>query len=369
MRFRTLVYFFVWISYFPFVSAQQDSLKYTFKDNLFISGQIGKGFLIAHRSSLAPLVKSYTTSFLLEIGKSTFGKKSWEQLYNYPTLGIGFYHGSLGNDDIFGHTNGLYGFIEAPYLPEKTLSFTYKFGFGLAYLDKKFDLENNTYNIAIGSHVNYLIHFSFDLKINLLQNKLFIKTGLGFKHMSNGKTQTPNLGLNIVDWHINAGYYLGERKSHIKSSIPTRNKQTFIAIIAGGLKEFTSPNLGKYFAGNTTLEYEYAVKNKISWGAGADIFYDGVVYEELSLKEDPKAATGSLRAGLHASYIIYYHKIGFIIQMGGYIAPYYKDDGYIYHRVGLRAKITEHLLANFTMKTHWGRADIVEFGLGYFISK
>jgi len=369
MKLRFLALLFLIAFYFQFAFGQHDSARYRFKDNLYFSAQLGSGFLIAHRSSLAPLVNSYTQSLFVEIAKSSFGKKAWQQLYNYPSLGIGYYHGSLGNNDIFGHSNGIYGFIEAPYFPEKKVSFTYKFGFGLAYLSKKFDLYDNIYNVAIGSHINYLIVFSFDFKFNLLHNKLFIKTGLGFKHMSNGKTQTPNLGLNIADWHLTAGYYIGERNSHITKSIERRNKQTFMLIVAGGLKEFTTPNLGKYFAGNTTFEYEHAFKTKISFGTGLDIFYDGVVHKELNQKEDNNAFAHAIRYGLHGTYVIYYHKVGFVIQMGTYIAPNYKDDGYIYHRVGFRAKITEHLLANLTMKTHWGRADIVEFGLGYYVSK
>ena len=349
--------------------SQKDSLKYSFSDNLYVSGQYGGGFLIAHRSSLEPLVNTYTHSFLLEIGKTSYGKKSWEQLYNYPTLGLGYYHGNLGNDDIFGTTNALYGFIEAPYFPEKKVAFGYKFGFGLAYLSEKFDIDKNIYNVAIGSHINFFIHFSFDGKLNLLQDRLFIKTGLGFSHMSNGKTQTPNLGLNILDWHLSMGYYLGQRIPHYSSNFPKPSKHLFMFIVAGGFKEFTEANLGKYFAGNTTIEYEYSVGNKINWGLGSDIFYDGVVHEELIQKNDTKASQHATRVGLHASYTIYYHKVGFIIQMGSYIAPYYTDDGYIYHRVGFRVKISKNLLANLTMKTHWGRADIVEFGLGYYFTK
>lgn len=305
----------------------------------------------------------------MEIAKTTYGKKSWEQLYNFPSLGMGYFHGNLGNDEVFGIADALYGFIEAPYAPEKKVSFGYKFGFGLAHLSKKADLYQNIYNLAIGSHFNAFIHFSFDLKLNLMQNRLFVKTGLGFKHMSNGKIQTPNLGLNIFDWHLTTGYYFGRRIPQIYKPLPIRNKHTFMAILAGGVKEFTEPNLGKYFAGNTTLEYEYAIQNKISVGLGTDLFYDGVVDKELSQNDDPKATVHALRAGIHASYIIYYHKIGFIVQMGSYIAPYYEGNGYIYHRVGFRAKITEHILANLTMKTHWAKADIVEFGLGYYFSK
>lgn len=369
MRYNYFLYLLLLMLSFRPAWAQQDSTKRSFTDNLYFSAQYSSGFLVAHRGSLESLVNTYTSSFQIEVGKTTYGKKAWEQLYHYPNLGIGYYQGNLGNNEVFGNTKALYGFIEAPYFPEKKVSFGYKFGFGLAYLSKSFDIDENIYNIAIGSHVNFLIHFAFDIKLNLLEDKLFIKTGLGFKHMSNGKIQAPNLGLNIVDWHLTAGYYIGKRVQHISKALPIRDKHTFMGIIAGGPKEFTNPDLGKYFGGNATIEYEYSIQRKVSVGLGADIFYDGVIREEMLQKEDPKAGMHAVRAGIHATYVIYYHKIGFIVQMGSYIEPYSKDDGYLYHRVGFRAKITDHLLANVTMKTHWARASIVEVGLGYYFSK
>ncbi len=349
--------------------AQKDSSKVKFSDNLFISSQYSRGILLAHRESLSSLIKDYTTSVLIEVGKSTYGKKPWQELYRYPSLGIGYFYSTLGNDDVFGKMNALYGFIDAPYFQQGVFNFDFTFGFGLAYLNKKYDLEDNIYNIAIGSHINYFVRFSFDFKANLLDQKLYIKTGLGLNHSSNGKIQTPNLGLNLADWHLSAGYYFGRQNTRIKQAFPKREKHTFMFIAAGGLKEFTEPNHGKYFAGNTTFEYLYSVMKKSSWGAGADYFYDGVVNERLIQSRDSNPFLHAGRLGIHATYSINYGKIGFIVQLGTYIAPYYKDDGYLYHRIGFRAKLTKHLLANVSMKTHWARADIVEFGLGYYFTK
>jgi len=357
------------LSLFSKVQAQNDSLKHKFSDNLFISAQYGGGILLAHRASLASLVNEYPYNFSIEIGKSTWGDKSWQQIYKYPSLGIGYLHTSLGNETIFGHADAVYAFMDSPYFRKGQFSFNFKFGLGLAYVSNKFNLEENIYNIAIGSNFNYLVHFNFDFKYNLLDDKLFLKTGLGFNHMSNGKMQTPNLGLNLLDWHLSAGYYLGQRKNRITKKIQKRDKHIFMAIVSGGVKEFTEPNLGKYFAGNITLEYEHPVGNKIAFGAGTDYFYDGVIHQKLIDLDDTKASLHAGRLGVHASYSINYSKISFIVQLGVYINPYYKDDGLIYDRIGFRYKITNHIVLNTTMKTHWGRADIIEFGMGYYFSK
>jgi hypothetical protein len=350
-------------------STQKDSIDYKFIDNLQISTQIGKGLLIAHRSSINSIVNDYPQHLSLEVSKTTFGRKSWHRLYNFPSLGLGYYRGTLGSDRILGNLNALYGFIEAPYYNERNITILYKFGFGSAYISKKYDIDKNIYNSAIGSHINVFVLLSFDAKINLYQRRLFLKTGLGITHASNGKTQTPNLGLNMLDWHFSLSYYLGKRENPLKTNLPKRKKHTFVVIGAGGFKEFTEPNLGKYFAGNTTLEYEYSVMNKSSWGVGIDGFYDGTIKRELELDNDPKPTQHALRLGMHLGFVYNYGKVGFVVQTGSYIAPYYKDEFMFYSRFGLRAKLNKHILANLTLKTHYARADIIEFGLGYYFQK
>lgn len=352
--------------------AQKQDQTHHFSDNIFISGQYDKGFLLAHRGALNTLANAYTQSINLEIGTSTFGKQEWHKDYNYPSLGIGYFRGNLGNQEVFGMANALYGFYDSPFFKEQTFALNFKFAFGLAYLSKKFDINENIYNVAIGSNFNYYVQLSLDLKLNLLQHRLFVKTGPSLSHMSNGKTQTPNLGLNLVGWHISSGYYIGSRNKNIKkANIQNKNRQKniFIIVASGGFKEGLEPNLEKYFAGNLTFDYEYAFFKKCHFGLGLDYFYDGVIKQDLIQLKDNEADLHANRMGIHAAYSIHYNKISFIVQMGSYIAPFYTEYGLLYHRVGFRAKLTKHLLANLSMKTFWGKAEIVEFGFGYYFMK
>ncbi|GEM_PF-264510 len=333
------------------------------------SVQAASGFLMAHSGSLQPIVKSYTHSLMLEAGYKTSGQNAWHQFYHYPTLGFGYYYSTLGNDEVLGRAQAIYGYIDAPYYDEKAITLSYKFGFGLSYLSKRYDIQTNIYNPAIGSHINVYAHFGFDARFRFLKNRLIVNTGPGFSHMSNGKIQTPNLGLNIIDWHLGIRYALGTPNLTKSDTLPQRPRHKFIGIWSGGAKEFTEPNHGKYFASTTTLDYEYAVGHKISWGLGFDYFYDGVAHQELIEKSDNNPFWNSNRYGIHAAYSIYYGRVSYIIQLGSYIAPQYTDYGFVFTRIGLRAQISKHLLFNVSMKTHWARADIVEFGLGYYIEK
>ena len=335
-------------------------------DDFFIDIQYGAGITTAHRPSLTSLIKEYPYILNFEIGRAMNGNKAWHQLFNYPYLGVGYAHFTLGNNEVFGNANTVYGFIDVPYFPEKKLSFDYKIGFGLSYLSECFNVKNNIYNFAIGSHLNVYFNLAFDLKYHLLKNRWTIGTGIGFIHSSNGKIQSPNLGLNVLDFHLSSRYFFGKRRPKTSKEYSYSNKHTFMIIGAGGAKEYSAPNKGKFFAGNFTTEYEYRNSNKISWGIGSDVFYDGVLQDEYKWENDKVPFLHANRAGLHLTYAFHYHKVDFIIQMGSYLFPYNTDDGYFYHRVGFRVPISKHILANLTMKTHWARADIVEFGLGYY---
>jgi hypothetical protein len=57
--------------------------------------------------------------------------------------------------------------------------------------------------------------------------------------------------------------------------------------------------------------------------------------------------------------------LSFLFQAGVYPYTRYKDDGIIYSRLGLRYLFGKHILANITLKTHFAKADNIEFGLGY----
>ena len=57
------------------------------------------------------------------------------------------------------------------------------------------------------------------------------------------------------------------------------------------------------------------------------------------------------------------------MQTGVYFFTKAKDDGLIYSRVGLRAKVYKNLTASLTLKTHFFKADVIEWGVGYCFEK
>jgi hypothetical protein len=72
-----------------------------------------------------------------------------------------------------------------------------------------------------------------------------------------------------------------------------------------------------------------------------------------------------MRAGLHTSYSQRYRRIEGLVQMGGYVYTKYRGFSNIYHRVSLQYILSDRFAARVGIKSHWGKADLLEYGIAY----
>jgi hypothetical protein len=54
-----------------------------------------------------------------------------------------------------------------------------------------------------------------------------------------------------------------------------------------------------------------------------------------------------------------------VLGMGAYVKDRYQPDGPLYHRIGMRYQFSNGITANLVLKSHWAKADYVEWGIGY----
>jgi hypothetical protein len=73
----------------------------------------------------------------------------------------------------------------------------------------------------------------------------------------------------------------------------------------------------------------------------------------------------TVRPGIAFGYDLWLGKLTFLFQAGVYPYTYYKGDGRIYSRIGWRYRLPYGITANLTLKTHFAKADNIEFGIGY----
>ncbi|MFH1320549.1 MAG: acyloxyacyl hydrolase [Bacteroidota bacterium] len=353
-----------------YLFSQEDTGTSFNKNHLVIGTKAHYGFIIAHRDNMAHLVKGHVPGFEVNLSKQTYGNESWQQLYNYPTIGLSFIHVNLGNPEQFGNGNGIFGYINFPIIIARRFMFNYRFGSGAGIVDKPFDREFNYKNNAIGSHLNILMHILLESKWKVSRN-LLLTAGIGFTHFSNGAFKVPNLGINIPTVNIGASYQIGslaQQSDFIKDSLHEKGgKIEYSVVTAFSVKEIHPPGGPKYpvytLSGNITKP----VGRKRRFGIGLYMFYDGSNIETFNSDTSntfTEKKSEFIRTGIHFSHDLVIGKLTAITQMGVYLYTKLKNDGSLYHRFAYRYQLSKHLFICLALKTHWAKADYMEFGMG-----
>ena len=360
-----LKFFFVlfFLALLQFVNAQKNKFS-----DLHLKAKYHYGFLLPEYNFFNYFTNNAIRAFDFEITKDLKGNKIWEQVYHHPSVGISFYHGSLGNDTVFGKINTIYPFISFPVIENNRFLFSIRVGAGPSYATKKFDLQNNYYNIAIASHFNIWFRTALDLtyKIN---NKFSVSSGTAFGHFSNANLAEPNLGLNFWTFYTGADYYLTYKTARKKDIIPNFDKKNeFVFIIAGGGKHTRRFAEQSYFAGSLSGEYKRIFGYKVGVGCGADIFYDASIPDEMQRAEIYEVKEiYKLKSGFHLSQELIVGKLSLIIQEGVYVGFIdHLSNHIMYNRGIIRYKFSKHFFANMAMKTNLWILDVAEIGIGYY---
>lgn len=319
------------------------------------------GYLGIHHSSMSHLPRQYAQAVELSYYKNSTGVKEIDQAFGNPKIGATLFHGTVGNNEILGHYSGLYGFVEFPFVKQNNFEWNSKLGVGLAFTNKCFKNENR--NIPIGSFTNAQICIGTEFIIN--RGKNYWHTGIDITHFSNAATKLPNYGINL--FYLSLGYsrnLSNNEKSLIKqdSRLPIR-KWLFGGILIGSWKEVMPINSSKNLVGAINLHS----KRFFNYKSGIEFDLD-IIYKESTryyLPQIEKNFTDIIQIGLYGAYIIPLEKFHFIFGMGAYLRDKFKPEDPLYHRIGMRYQWQNGIISNLTLKTHFGRADYLEWGIGY----
>lgn len=327
------------------------------------------GFLIAHRPSMVHLVNEHVTATELFIQKRlSRSDKAWHSYFNRPDHGIALWLGSLGNDGLLGKGIGIAHYANVHFIQRKKFEWNFRLGMGLGYMTKTFERMENNKNNAIGSHLNGMMTLQTQV---LWKGKHFsYGSGIALTHYSNGAYKMPNLGLNIPTFFLSAQYRLKPRDFEKELETLTEHSfqkdWQFAATWFGALREINPPAGKKYFVTGFESFATRHFSKKSSWLAGLDVIYNSalpVLYERLEQTNMNHFSFTQL--GLNAGWQLNMDELKFSVQMGAYLISRYKEDGPLYHRICLRYFFPNNLIAHFALKTHFAKADYLEFGVGY----
>jgi hypothetical protein len=355
---------------FCLVSGQDNKIDHQqthFFDNLFVTAIARKGFALPEYEYFLYTIDDYVQSVGLTVSRRTTGKNDWEQIYGFPEYGISLFYSTLGNDMVYGREIALYPFFKLHILSRNRFSFDSQIGLGLSYVTKKFDMEENYRNIAVGSHLN--IHFNFGLDFNyLLMKKYRLYAGISFDHLSNGNLQEPNIGINSLTSYLGLGYLVGKSYQPPLHPLKPHWKDfdfEFVYYIGG--KYTRAYQSIFYFTSSGTVELKYEPFRVLHVGIGADIFYDSSTEREMTvLQLGEYKENYDFRSGIHLSQEIVYNRMSLIIQEGIYLllTDHVKHNT-MYNRGIIRYYITDHIMVNISMKSHLHVLDYPELGFGY----
>lgn len=326
------------------------------------------GMIMPHAPALDLITDEYISSFNLNLLKRMEGDSLWENLYHQPDLGIGYYQGSLGNNEIYGNAYSLYGFFEAPiWNIRNKFEMNYRMSVGLSYVSKTFDPNENLYNIAIGSHLNLHFNLFLNALVNITERYRLV-SGISFTHFSNGKIKSPNKGLNVINGSVGIRHFFGQTKSKntnfTKPSI--KDKNHFSLIWSHGLKDHNRFLDASYYVSSLNLSYERQYAHVAKAGFGVDAFYNPSL---INLQDEPSGNSlsnpGLYRMGAHLSHDFIVGDFSLTMQLGRYFynKAFFITD--VYNRIGLKYYSNEGIILNLALKSHNANAEFIEFGIGY----
>lgn len=302
---------------------------------------------------------------------------SWKRYYGYPSFGIGVYSGAIGNPDILGTPNAIYGFASFPVYQTRKSSFFIEPAIGLTYDLKPYDSQENPLNDAIGSNISVYFNLNFGGRL-WVSREMDFTYGFDLTHFSNGRTFTPNFGLNMAGLNIGMLYYFNRAQKYADNSLrpetilevrptlpPTseviRNSHFYFSLYQaiGTTQNFGATDGARYFNASTSIEAVYKHSMKHSWLVGFDVLYDG------SLQPDYPEKSEQFAYAIHPGYDFSFWKLDIRAQVGIYLGDN-KGKGSYFMRPALRYRFNDVFFAQVGLKTTSGfTADWVEFGAGF----
>lgn len=299
--------------------------------------------------------------------KVTNGKKNWHHAYRLPVVGIAFNITDFGNPTNMGYAFGIVPYVKLHLIKQKHFEFNARLGSGLAFLTKSFDRFINNKNSAIAHPLNADVSINFEPE---WKTKYFdLGLGLAFTHYSNGKYKTPNMGFNVPTLSLSCGYKFNQQLPELNKQkvLDEFKKQNFYEFMfSGGAKEIMPAYGPKYFVGNLQFQFrrQFSVKSNLlgiaevnyspSYKKSYENWYDTTVNKNTAF-----------RFGLGVGYGLSLDRLMLFIQNGIYVYDKLRYQGLFYHRVAVKYYLDNNIALMFSLRTHWGSADVVELGIGY----
>ena len=337
--------------------------------NTEIDFRTSYGFYAHHHFEMSSY-SAHFPMFEFSLQQQTYGKSSWQADFNYPTVGVTAFYSNFGNIDIMGKAYAIYPFINFPFNKSKVNTFGLRFGVGLGYITEKFDHVRNYHNISIGSNFNAAINLTLEYK-RLISERFRISVFAGLTHFSNGCSNYPNSGINIINAGAGLTYLINEPQKFIPKKFNTEDYLRTVDFdyylgMSFGIKRIEyaqKENIGVYHLDFYIMD---RISNLSKVGIGLDLVYDAT--DNISIIDDYDNQKFTfmemLKPGIGLAYELMMNDVSFLFNFGYH--PYGLDMSYgrWYQKIGMKVNVGEYIYGKITLNTHFGVADFIGFGIG-----
>lgn len=332
------------------------------------------GFVAPHHDYMSYFIEENVNSIQVNVGLLTRGTKAWHSYFNYPQIGLGFYHSGLGNPAVYGTMNALYLYVDRKFLPQQNrFNLGNRIAFGASLLSKHYDKETNPQNIIIATTLNAYIQYDV-IAYYRITPRTNLRWNIGFTHASNGSIRDPNKGFNIVTTGLGIQYTMADERTVFKPDPSTlndpRTHQLNIGMIYG-CKSISRLDNQVYHVSGISTEYMRQINPTTLIGAEAVAYWDPSNEEESDANNaNSYKDIHNLNITLNGNYALKMGRVYFVFQPGLYLLNKVKPYSLITNKVALRFQATPKLFASIAIKAHWlAKADFIEFGIRYNILK
>lgn len=340
------------------------------RHNSYLDLHYFHGVITEHNPDLSHLISGNPNGFIASWNKRTDGSQDWHHLYNFPDYGVSFTYQDLKNTYL-GENFGLYAHYNFYFLKRKLM---FRIGQGVALTTNPYDEVNNFRNNAYGSTLLSSTYMMLNYKQERLIDRLGVNLGLSLIHYSNANVKAPNTSTNSIVFNFGANYDLDAsplKREEREVSNAYTEPVGYNLVVRGGINESDIVGSGQYpfFVGSFYLDKRINLKSALQ--AGIDVFFSEFLieynrYRAISFPEEDRTGDEDYRRiGVLLGHELFLGKMSVITQMGYYVYNPITFENDVYLRLGLKRFFSEHLFGVITLKSHWAKAEAVEFGIGY----
>jgi len=331
-----------------------------------IGANYSRSFIIKHAPDIGHLITGSPEGFNLFFEQTPNGSKAWHQAYRFAPVGVAVGYFDLKNDDLGDliHTSV---YLNLPIVSSEFSKLHFMIGSGLGFATEPYHRELNNKNLIFGSRLSFMLTGNLNWNI-MLPEGWGLRSGLMINHFSNGAIKLPNKGINMVGFELGVSKGFQGSSTSQEQEVKESKPWEFIVQLSGGASQpyvFPEKRYPFYHLGLYTSK-RLGTFNRLVFGV--DGFYNLGVEEEIRahfiLRNQPSLPDFK-RFGIVLGHELWMDRLALSIMIGRYLYEPFPAFTSFYQRYGLKYRLGNKVHISASLKSHAGRAEGIEWGVGY----